>query len=244
MQSKVIGIIGGIGPYAGLDVNKKIYDNTIASQDKHHLDVVCLSFCQNIPDRSEFLLGKTSKNPALYITEKVKTYKLDVIGIACNTFHAPSIFEVFKSEMGISNKRVQIVHLPNEVKKVALRKFNHTTIGVLSSLGTFEANIYQDTFKDVPIHLKFLDKSGRNAIHEALYNEHWGIKYNGKLSQKAKKNIETEINKFENVDAILFACTELPLIIKNIDSSKPIIDPNLILARALIREVDPFKLKE
>lgn len=66
----------------------------------------------------------------------------------------------------------------------------------------------------------------------------------GRSNELFWKKTIIQMNKFENVDAILFACTELPLIIKNIDSLKPIIDPNLILARALIREVDPFKLKE
>jgi len=244
MPSKVIGIIGGMGPYAALDVNQKIYENTIANKDKNHLDVVCLSFCQEMPDRTEFLLGKSTINPALILFEKIKRYDLAAIGIACNTFHAAPIFDVFKSKMKAKNKELDILHLPTEVKKAALNKFKHGTIGVLCTLGTYQSNIYQNVFKDSPIHLKFPDKAGRKAIHEVLYHEEWGIKQNGKLSDKAKNIIEAEMAKFSNIDAILLACTELPLVIKNIHSEHKFLDTNLILARALIQKTAPLKLKD
>jgi aspartate racemase len=35
----MIGIVGGVGPYAGLDLLKKIYDNTIANNDQEHLEL-------------------------------------------------------------------------------------------------------------------------------------------------------------------------------------------------------------
>ncbi|HEY5615808.1 MAG TPA: aspartate racemase, partial [Bacteroidota bacterium] len=38
MQKKhIIGVVGGVGPYAGLDLVKKIFDQTTASIDQEHL---------------------------------------------------------------------------------------------------------------------------------------------------------------------------------------------------------------
>jgi aspartate racemase len=53
----MIGIVGGVGPYAGLDLLRKVYDNTVAGKDQDHLDVVMISVPAAIPDRTAYLLG-------------------------------------------------------------------------------------------------------------------------------------------------------------------------------------------
>ncbi|RPI41687.1 MAG: aspartate racemase, partial [Bacteroidetes bacterium] len=58
----MIGIVGGMGPYAGLDLLRKIYDNTLAGSDQEHLDTILISLSSRIPDRTEYLLGKENLN--------------------------------------------------------------------------------------------------------------------------------------------------------------------------------------
>ena len=38
-MGNAIGVIGGVGPYAGIDLVKKVFDNTIASSDQEHIDL-------------------------------------------------------------------------------------------------------------------------------------------------------------------------------------------------------------
>lgn len=239
MKNKTIGIIGGMGPYAGIDIHNKIYQNTLATSDKDYLDVIHFALAKGIPDRTEFLLGKTAINPADVLANKICNYPLDVIGIACNTFHAPKIFSVFQAKLGAD---VQVLHLPNEIKKAVTASYKNTTIGVLCTLGTQQSRIYQDAFKDSSIRLQFPSESGCNAIHEAIYHEDWGIKRKGRLSPEAKAIIEQEIKAFSGVTAVLLACTELPLVVDKLSSVLPLIDCNLILAKALIEAVSPKHL--
>ena len=49
---KTIGIVGGVGPYAGLDLMKKIFDNTEARHDQGHLDVLLVNSPRLIDDRT------------------------------------------------------------------------------------------------------------------------------------------------------------------------------------------------
>lgn len=58
MKDKVIGVIGGMGPYAGLELVRHIFDQTIAASDQEHLPVVLFSMGDRVPDRSTFLFGK------------------------------------------------------------------------------------------------------------------------------------------------------------------------------------------
>ena len=59
-----IGIVGGAGPYAGLDLAQKILHQTVANSDQDYLPTLLISTPGLIEDRTDFLLGETEKNPA------------------------------------------------------------------------------------------------------------------------------------------------------------------------------------
>lgn len=64
-----IGVLGGVGPYAGLDLMRKIFDQTEANCDQEHLSVIQYSLSEHIIDRTRFLLGETDENPGEAIGE-------------------------------------------------------------------------------------------------------------------------------------------------------------------------------
>ncbi|MEM9545603.1 MAG: amino acid racemase [Bacteroidota bacterium] len=245
-KPKTIGLIGGMGPYAGLDVLCKIYKNTIAEKDKDHLEVVHISLSSSLPDRSEFLLGQTDDNPGEVLARKLDNKSIDIIGIACNTFHAPAIFDVFVEKMKAQNESIQIIHLPQEVYKFTNSYYKKSLrIGLLSSLGTAKTKIYKKAFQDSSHQLIFLDHKENKEIHRAIYHPEWGIKAIGELSPEANEILTKQVYCLidKGVDSILLGCTELPMVKRHLNCmGLNIIDPNLILARALIREVDVNKL--
>ena len=59
-QDERIGIVGGVGPHAGLDLTRKLFDHTRAEADQEHLPVMLYSFPDRIGERPAFLLGKTA----------------------------------------------------------------------------------------------------------------------------------------------------------------------------------------
>ena len=65
MTEKVIGILGGMGPEATLDLFSKIIANTPAARDQDHLRVV-IDSNPKVPDRTAAILrGGESPVPAL-----------------------------------------------------------------------------------------------------------------------------------------------------------------------------------
>jgi aspartate racemase len=142
-MKKMIGIVGGVGSYAGIDLIKKIYDNTEAITDQEHLPVSMLSAPHKVKDRTEYLIGKIKENPGIAIAEIITTlsrHGAEIIGIPCNTAHTPKIFNVIKQN---TPDEIQLVHLIEEVGKFITN--NHPEIkkvGVLSTNGTFIADVY------------------------------------------------------------------------------------------------------
>ena len=48
---KAIGIVGGMGPYAGMDLERKVFDCVEAKNDQEYPDVFMISASRLIPDR-------------------------------------------------------------------------------------------------------------------------------------------------------------------------------------------------
>ena len=116
-MAKMIGVVGGIGSYAGIDLIRKIYDNTNANSDQEHLPISMLSIPYKVLDRTEYLQGKIKENPGNAIAEIITKLSLtgaEIVGIPCNTAHAPQIFNVIKNKVP---KQCKLLHLIEEVGK-------------------------------------------------------------------------------------------------------------------------------
>ena len=62
---KVIGIMGGMGPRAGLTLHQKLIDNLKIKQDQDHLPIIHTSFSSIITDRTNYILGKDIESPSI-----------------------------------------------------------------------------------------------------------------------------------------------------------------------------------
>ena len=70
LEDKImIGVVGGMGPYAGLDLVQKIFDETNAKTDQDHIPIAMISVPHIIEDRTEFIVGNTDVNPGIAISK-------------------------------------------------------------------------------------------------------------------------------------------------------------------------------
>jgi len=248
----MIGIVGGIGPYAAVDLLSKVYDSTIANCDQDHLDTVLLSMPSKIEDRTEYLVGKVKINPAYAIAEvllKLQDSGATVAGIPCNTAHARNIFNVIQTELKKNKSSIKVLHMIEETVLYIKENFpNMTRIGVLSTTGTYNSGIYESTlalngYEVIQPTFEMVEE----LIHPAIYHPIYGIKtVSIPIHHQARKNLMQGIAylKTQGAQSIIMGCTEIPLAITASKINElPTIDPTKILARALIRILDPKKLK-
>lgn len=241
-MNKMIGIVGGVGSYAGIDLLKKIYDHTGATCDQEHLPVSMLSAPHKVLDRTKFLLGEIEENPADSISEIITTLVsngAEIIGIPCNTAHAPKIFNKILSSIPEHCKLLNLIdevgdHLSSlfpEIKKV----------GVLCTNGTLQSNIYPDILSKYSIEVIHpSDEIQSVFVHPAIYNEKYGIKaLSNPVTDKARQDLMMAASNLsrEGAEAIILGCTEIPLAITDISVEHSIIiDATSVLAKALIRD--------
>jgi aspartate racemase len=246
----IIGVIGGVGPQAGLDFVQKIFAKTKAKKDQDHLNCMLISCPSIIPDRTEFLLqgAKEEENPAYGLFEsacRLYSAGVRIAAVACNTAHAGRIFSPFCSMVKESLPGMKIVNMLETC--AAYAKESHINrLGLLASIGTHKSAVYHEYFrKQDGFTIIEPDSTGQNNIHEAIYSEDFGIKAQvQKVSPAAIGRINHEIFALaeKGADAIILGCTELPLAMRNLESPVPLIDPGLIAARRLIALTAPEKL--
>ena len=117
----------------------------------------------------------------------------------------------------------------------------------LSTLGTWKAGFYPELLEPEGYNTLVLDESQQTCIHqEALFHKKHGIKVQANPVTETARNILLKgVESFQkmNADAVILGCTEIPIGIPERKIGRTfIIDPGLILARALIRETAPEKL--
>lgn len=247
----MIGIVGGVGPYAGIDLLKKVYDNTVARSDQEHLDTVLLSLSSSIEDRTEYLEGRSKENPAYAITKvirKMESIGVTVAGIPCNTAHSDGIFDVVIKQLREANSSIKLLNMISEtIEFIADTYPSIKKVGVLSTTGTYKSGIYSKvlTSKGYEVIVPTMEIQEK-FIHTSIYNSDFGIKARSNpVHPKALENLFVGISylKEHGAEVVILGCTEIPLAIpqKEVDGMVTI-DPTNILARALIKNYLPNKL--
>ncbi|MDR0583406.1 MAG: amino acid racemase [Treponema sp.] len=247
----LVGIIGGVGPSAGLDFMRNIFANTRAVKDQDHIDSVLISCPALIPDRTEFLLneGKPGyENPAYGMFECAKRlYRTGAryISVACNTAHADHIFTPFRALVEDSLPGVIIINILETCASHA-KETGAKRVGLLATRGTYKSRVYHEYFTaEAGFVLYEPDADAQGKIHAAIYSEDFGIKaHPDPVTAKAKTILKDEIARLagQGAEALILGCTELPLAINPSDSPLPLLDPALLSARRLIRLSSPEKL--
>jgi len=248
----MIGIVGGAGPFAGVDLARKICEETLAHRDQEHLPFALLSTPERISDRTAFLLGEQVDNPGEAIAEVVLALEglgCTVVGLPCHTAHAPPIFDVVMAALARRGSTVRVVHMVDETARFLREHFaSAMRVGVLSTVGTQRAAIYPKVLGAAGFETVTLPEPRLAELaHRAIYDPHDGIKVTGApVSARVRRDVLQAIAELRGAgaEAVVLGCTELPLALPEAElDGLPIIDPTRILARALIRAVAPDRLR-
>ena len=247
-----IGVLGGVGPYAGIDLMHKIFDLSVASCDQEYPSVIQFSLSEHIVDRTKYLLGETTENPGEAIGEimvRLANAGATVIGVPCNTAHSPQIMDMAVERLHREAPNVRFVHMIQAV--IASIRDNLPEVkqvGVLSTKGTFATGIYQNALAEAGLEAVFPEEAGRDRVQESICNTEYGIKAQANpVTDTARGILLKEAEKLidRGVGAIILGCTEIPLALTE-DTLRgvPLVDATKILARALLQAFAPEKLKK
>lgn len=224
---KTIGIIGGMGPLATIDLYEKITFNTKAEKDQDHIHIIIDSYPQ-IEDRTAYILhgGKNPKDKLIESAKRLENAGADALIMPCNTAH----FFAKDIEKEVSIPLIHIVKSTAEAIKNKYPKANK--IGLIATTGTLKSGVYANILKDYGYHIIELDERLENDIMDCIYK---GVKA-GKTEEYVPL-FQKCVDKITNMgaDVLIAGCTEIPILVPHIKSKIPVVDATLELALAAVK---------
>jgi aspartate racemase len=251
MDSTTIGIIGGMGPHAGIFLADRITAHTKAAGDAGHVSFHLASLPALIPDRTTFLFDSAAPDPSgaiLEIASGLVSSGCLVLGMPCNTAHADPILSKVSRGLSERHPEAKLFNLINETAAFCVEAApGAKRIGLLATLGTYQDGMYERALTAQNLQPIIPDEAvQQKLIHRSLYDTDFGIKsQSSPVSEEAIELLSLAVEHLREAgaEAVILGCTELPLAIKgHTFAGLPVVDSTTALARALIRAAAPEKL--
>jgi aspartate racemase len=220
---RLIGILGGMGPAATIDLQQKILAATSAQCDQDHAPTLVWNVPQ-MPDRLAAIRGEgPSPLPQLIHAARIlEQAGANVIAMPCNTAH-------YWADDLAAALTIPLLHIADAV----LDDLPESTrrIALLSTPATVQAGFYQRRFDSRGIETLLPSATEAGQLMAAI-----GAVKAGRMDEaRAPFLAVASALRAHGADTLLLACTELPLISPGTAIEAQCVDPTAALARACIR---------
>jgi len=220
-----IGILGGMGPMASADFVVKLVQATPAKSDQEHFTTT-LDSTPQIPDRPSAIEGHGADPlPAMLdVLKHLEAAGCSLLAMPCNTAH-------YWYQQLSAGTRLPIVHIADaaaawlrEAAPCAKR------VGILGTAVTCRLGIYSARLGNEWEWVYPGDEEFARFITPAIVAIKSGDLVTGRALFLEAVNRMAE----KGVDAIVLACTEIPLVLKQADVPVPAVDSTEALARQTV----------
>lgn len=230
-MKKIVGIIGGMGPEATVDLVNKIIHHTDAQSDQEHIHMV-IDNNTSIKDRSNYIINNidSPEEELIETAVKLENYGVDFIAMPCNTAH------YFYNKIQKSLK----IPLVNMIEETAIYIKNNTKNKapiLLATEGTYKSNIYKEAFDKYDLDIIYPKEEQKIVFMESIYN----FKASESIDILKLQNTLKSLNNKNTL--FVLGCTELPLIFNRNKIKYNYIDSTEILAKAVIKKAK-YKVKK
>ena len=227
-RDKVIGIIGGLGPEATVDMLKKIIDATPASIEQEHIRVL-VDNNPKTPCRIKAILDNgPSSGPVLAEMAKgLEKSGAELLVIACHTAH------YYYDEINNSTSIPVLSIIEETVKELQKKHLEKRRIGLIASSALIQAGIYQKALLSVGLEVIEPSNEDISEVMAAIFSFKKGNKdcANKKIIGKVANNL---IDR--GAEIIILGCTELPMLLNAEEVKVPCLDSTNLLAKAAVMQ--------
>jgi aspartate racemase len=220
-KHRVVGIIGGMGPEATVDLMRRVVAKTPAQDDQDHIHLIVESN-PKIPSRIAHLIEGTGADPTpelIRIAGNLQRAGADALAIPCNTAHAYA----HSIRRAVSIPLLDMVSLT--VDQIALSR-RAARVGLLASTAVHTTELYAKAFSAHGIDTVLPDRQDEvMALIRAVKRGDTGTQTQAALGRVAREMAP-------HADALLIACSELSVISSSI--TVPFVDSLDVLAQAIV----------
>lgn len=229
MEGKIVGIIGGMGPEATVDLMQRVIKATPASDDADHLRML-VDNNPKIPSRIKAIIEGTGASPVPCLQEMARglaAWGADFLAMPCNTAHYyhPDI------QAAVAIPVLDMIAIT--VRKVLAQPPAPARVGLLASTAVIDLGLYDKPFARRNVTLVTPTEAAQARIMAAIKT----IK-TSRYGREVVDAIQAGADELlaRGAEALLVACTEISIVGGQIRSDAPVYDASQILAEAIVRE--------
>jgi len=218
---RVVGIIGGMGPEATLDLMRRVLAKTPAQDDQDHIHLIVESN-PKIPSRIAHLIEGTGDDPTpelIRIAVNLQRAGAQALAIPCNTAHAYA----HSIRRAVSIPLLDMVQLT--VDQIAGSR-RVARVGLLASSAVLATELYAKAFADHGIAVMHPARQDEvMSLIKAVKGGETGLEIQASLARTAH-------DLANHADVLLVGCSELSVIAAGITT--PSVDSLDVQARAIV----------
>ena len=218
---RVVGIIGGMGPEATLDLMRRVLAKTPAQDDQDHIHLLVESN-PKIPSRIAHLIEGTGVDPTpelIRIAANLQRAGAEALAIPCNTAHAYA----HSIRRAVSIPLLDMVQLT--VDQIAGSR-RVARVGLLASSAVLATELYAKAFAG----------HGISVVHPARQDEVMSLIKAVKRGETGS-NVQAALARTaadlpDQADVLLIGCSELSVITAGVTA--PFVDSLDVQAQAIV----------
>jgi len=224
-ETRVVGVLGGMGPEASVDFMRQVIALTEVSCDQDHVHML-VDHNPQVPSRQLALLeGGPSPEPELAaMAERLEAAGADFLVMPCNTAFA------FRAAI----EAVVGIPLLSIVKLTAAeaQRQGAQAVGILATRGCLNAGVYQAEFEGSDTALVLPSENELDIFMDLI--ERIKLGDTGDEVRASMKSLAlAQIQR--GARAIIVGCTEVPLVLDPHSVATPLVSSTEVLAAETVR---------
>jgi aspartate racemase len=225
---KIVGIIGGMGPEATVDLMQRIIRLTPATDDKDHIRCI-VDNNPKVPSRIRAIIDGDGEDPGPVMADmarRLEAWGADFLVIPCNTAHA--YYDAVQQAVSIP-----VINMIDRVVAAVKTRFGtEKKIGMLASPAVAITKLYTRRFESLGIMEAWPDSEHQDLLFTVIRQVKTGRISPGLHQQYARVCGHLAD---QGVRAAVVACTELSAL--GGDLPIEVIDASQVLAEAIVQDV-------
>lgn len=229
MQEKIVGIIGGMGPEATVDLMNRVIKATPALDDGDHIRML-VDNNPKVPSRIKALLEGKGESPVPCLQDmarRLTAWGVDFLAMPCNTAHY--FYRDIRNAVTIPV--LDMIDLA--VQAVKRRNPELECVGLLASTAVIRLGLYERSFAENNVAVVTPADRFQSNLMQAIKKIKAGA-YRNEVMETIQAAADNLLER--GPGALLVACTEISIVAGQIHSTVEIFDSAQILAEVIVKE--------
>lgn len=225
MTHPIVGVIGGMGPDATVELMQRVIKLTPAQDDADHIHML-VDNNPKVPSRIKALLEGGSENPGPVIADMARRLEnsgADFLVIPCNTAH-------YYHDYAQGAVSVPVWHLI----ELSLQYWRHEhpqlqRVGLLASTAVQKIELFDPFFAEAGLELVYPDEDAQTTVMQLIR----AVKADA-VTDTLLEEYNQAIATMDTVDGYLIGCSELSVLWQRHQTPLPVVDSLQVLAAEIV----------